>query len=138
MITASILAKKTDVPLYTIRHYTRIGLLNPSRNVQNNYKLYQPSDAVRLRFIVAAKDLGFTLSEITQILDEAEHGKSPCPMVREIILRRIEENKRKIREMQKLQKKMERALDDWNDLKDSMPIGTSVCHLIESVAGETL
>lgn len=135
-MTASVLARKTDVPLYTIRHYTRIGLLHPTRNTHNNYKLYQSADATRLRFIVAAKDLGFTLAEITQILDRAEHGKSPCPMVREIIVHRIEENKRKIKDLQKLQKKMERALGDWNDLKDSMPNGTSVCHLIESVAEE--
>jgi MerR family Zn(II)-responsive transcriptional regulator of zntA len=134
MMTANILAKKTDVSLHTIRHYTRIGLLHPSRNTQNNYKVYQPSDQTRLRFIVAAKDLGFTLAEITQILDKAEHGKSPCPMVREIIVRHIAENKRRTKELQKLQKKMEKALDDWSDLKDSMPNGTSVCHLIETVA----
>ena len=134
MMTASVLAKKTDVSLHTIRHYTRIGLLQPSRNTQNNYKIYQPSDRTRLRFIVAAKDLGFTLAEITQILEKAEHGKSPCPMVREIIVRHISENKRKLRELQKLLKKMEKALDDWGELEDSMPNGTSVCHLIESVA----
>ncbi len=134
MMTAGILAKKTNLPIYTVRHYTRIGLLHPSRNSQNNYKIYQPSDAVRLKFIVAAKDLGFTLAEINQILDEAEHGKSPCPSVRKIIVKHIEENKRKIKEMQKLQKKMENALKDWAVLKDSMPNGNSVCHLIESVA----
>lgn len=134
MMTAGILAKKTNLPIYTVRHYTRIGLLHPSRNSQNNYKIYQPSDAVRLKFIVAAKDLGFTLAEINQILEEAEHGKSPCPSVRKIIVKHIEENKRKIREMQKLQKKMESALNDWASLKDSMPNGNSVCHLIESVA----
>jgi DNA-binding transcriptional MerR regulator len=136
MMTANVLARENDVSLYTIRHYTRIGLLQPSRNFQNNYKVYQSSDATRLRFIVAAKELGFTLAEITQILDRAEHGESPCPMVREIIVRRIEENKRRIKDLQKLQKKVERALGDWNNLKDSMPNGTSVCHLIESVAEE--
>lgn len=134
MFTASILAKKTNLPIYTVRHYTRIGLLHPTRNSQNNYKVYQPSDAVRLKFIVAAKDLGFTLAEINQILDEAEHGESPCPSVRKIIVRHIEDNKRKLKEMQKLQKKMENALKDWAGLKDSMPNGDSVCHLIESVA----
>lgn len=134
MMTAGILAKKTNLPIYTVRHYTRIGLLHPSRNSQNNYKIYQPSDAVRLKFIVAAKDLGFTLAEINQILDEAEHGNSPCPSVRKIIVRHINENKRKIKELQRLQKKMENALNDWADLKDSMPNGNSVCHLIESVA----
>ncbi len=133
-MTAGVLAKKTDVPIYTVRHYTRIGLLKPSRNPGNGYKVYQFSDTTRLRFIIAAKDLGFTLAEITHILDEAKHGNSPCPMVREIVEQRIEENKKKIREMQKLQKKMEKSLDTWTEMENSMPNGDSVCHLIESVA----
>lgn len=133
MMTASILAKESEVSLYTVRHYTRIGLLKPARNWQNNYKVYKPSDAVRVRFIQAAKNLGFSLAEVADILDEAKHGSSPCPMVREIIVRRIEENRRRIKEMQKLQHKMVHALKDWSKMKNSMPTGDSVCHLIESV-----
>lgn len=133
MMTATFLAKQSDVSLYTVRHYTRIGLLKPIRNLQNNYKVYQPSDAVRVRFIQAAKNLGFSLAEVADILGEAKHGNSPCPMVREIIVRRIEENRRKIKEMQKLQRKMEKSLEDWKQMKNSMPTGDSVCHLIESV-----
>lgn len=134
MMTASVLAKETALPLYTVRHYTRIGLLQPRRNLTNGYKVYQPSDAVRLRFIVSAKALGFTLSEIAGILDEAKIGHSPCPMVREIIVGRIEENRKKIDAMKKLQRKMETALHEWESLENSMPNGDSVCHLIETVA----
>ena len=132
-MTANILAKQSDVSLFTVRHYTRIGLLKPARNRQNNYKVYQPSDSVRVRFIQAAKNLGFSLAEVADILDEAKHGNSPCPLVREIIVRRIDENRRKIKEMQKLQRKMENSLKDWSKMKNSMPDGDSVCHLIESV-----
>lgn len=132
-MTATVLAQQSDVSLYTVRHYTRIGLLKPTRNIQNNYKMYQPSDAVRVRFIKAAGNLGFSLSEIADVLKEARHGKSPCPMVREIIVLRIEENQRKIKQMQKLQQKMKKALKDWSKMKNSMPNGDSVCHLIESV-----
>lgn len=132
-MTATVLAKQSDVSLYTVRHYTRIGLLKPARNWQNNYKVYQPSDEVRVRFIQAAKNLGFSLAEVGDILGEAKHGKSPCPLVRKIIVRRIDENRRKIKEMQKLQRKMEKALNDWSKMKNSMPNGDSVCHLIESV-----
>ncbi|MBS1796224.1 MAG: MerR family DNA-binding protein [Acidobacteria bacterium] len=135
-MTASRLARATGLPVYTVRHYTLIGLLRPVRNSTNNYQFYQPTDAARLKFIVAAKNLGFTLAEITQILDKAEHGESPCPSVRRIIVRHIEENRRKIRELQKMQKKMENALADWSLLEDAMPNGTSVCHLIESVAAD--
>ena len=132
-MTANILAKQSDVSLFTVRHYTRIGLLRPARNRQNNYKVYQPSDSVRVRFIQAAKNLGFSLAEVADILDEAKHGNSPCPLVREIIVRRIDENRRKIKEMQKLQRKMENSLKNWSKMKNSMPNGDSVCHLIESV-----
>ena len=134
MMTATVLAKQAEVSLFTVRHYTRIGLLKPARNSNNNYKVYQPSDAARLRFIQSAKNLGFSLSEIAEILDEAKHGNSPCPMVREIIVRRVEENRSKIKEMQRLQRKMETAVKDWSKMKNSMPNGDSVCHLIESVA----
>jgi DNA-binding transcriptional MerR regulator len=98
MITANTLAKTANVPIYTIRHYTNIGLLKPIRHPGNNYKVYQFSDTTRLRFILAAKNLGFTLTDISQILDEAQHGNSPCPLVRDIIKLRIEENQRKIKE----------------------------------------
>lgn len=134
MFTASELAKKTDVPVFTIRHYTKIGLLKPLKNKRNGYKMYQVSDSTRLKFIIAAKNLGFTLNEISEILDKANDGDSPCPMVREIVQVRLEENKRKIRELKNLQKKMESALGDWSKMKDSTPNGESVCHLIESVA----
>ncbi len=134
MLTASVLAKKSDVPIYTVRHYTKIGLLKPRRDPRNGYKVYNFSDSTRLKFIMAAKDLGFTLAEISQILDEAKHGNSPCPMVRDIVKARIDENKRKIKEMQKLQKKMENSLNDWAEMENAMPNGDSVCHLIETVA----
>ena len=138
MLTASVLAKKSDVPIYTGRHYTKIGLLKPSRHPRNGYKVYQLSDATVLRFIMAAKDLGFTLAEIAQIMAEARYGNSPCPMVRGIVEQRVDENKRKIRELQKLQKKMTAALNDWSDMENSMPNGNSICHLIESFAEITI
>lgn len=134
MFTASELAKKTDVPVFTIRHYTKIGLLKPLKNKQNGYKMYRIFDSTRLKFIIAAKNLGFTLHEISEILDKANEGDSPCPMVREIVQIRLEENKKKIRELKSLQKKMESALGDWSKMKDSTPNGESVCGLIESVA----
>ncbi len=134
MLTAAILAKKAAVPVYTVRHYTRIGLLQPTRHRANNYQVYQASDAARLGFIVAAKELGFTLAEIKNILDEAENGNSPCPTVRDIIEKRLRENREKIKKLEKLQLKMENAKKQWAEMENSMPNGHSVCHLIESVA----
>jgi MerR family transcriptional regulator, Zn(II)-responsive regulator of zntA len=136
MMTASVLAKRTNVPLFTVRYYTRIGLLKPSRDLRNGYKVYKPGDKDRLAFITTAKSLGFTLGEIEQILDHSADGDSPCPMVREIVERRIEENKQKIRELKQLQKRLESAVESWSTMADSEPDGHSVCRLIESFSGD--
>lgn len=135
MLTASVLAKRTGIPIFTVRYYTRIGLLKPSRDLRNGYKLYKQSDKERLKFINNAKHLGFTLSEIEQILSHAEDGDTPCPMVREIVERRIRENREAIREMKRLQKRLEQAAEMWSGMEDAEPDGHSVCQLIESFAG---
>ena len=105
-MTANELAKRTNLPVYTVRHYTRIGLLKPSRDLRNGYRLYKPSDKDRLRFITSAKELGFTLNEIERILGHAAHDESPCPMVREIVEKRIAENRTKIRELEAMQRRL--------------------------------
>ncbi len=134
MLTASILAKKAEVPVYTVRHYTNIGLLHPSRREDNGYKIYKQSDITLMRFITNAKELGFTLKEIAEILSKADHGKSPCPLVREIIDKRINETREQIKNLKILQAKMENARTTWKKMEDGMPDGHSVCHLIESFA----
>ncbi len=132
MITAAVLAKRTNTPIFTVRYYTRIGLLRPSRDLSNGYKIYKPADKDRLRFINSAKELGFTLNEIQEILDHAVQGDSPCPMVREIVEKRIHENKEKIRELKQLQRRLEAAAAKWQTMRDGSPDGHSVCHLIET------
>lgn len=134
MITAMVLARRSDASLHTVRHYTRIGLLKPSRHPGNDYKIYQPSDEVRLRFICAVKDFGFTLAEIARILDEAQKGSRACPQVKEIVSRRLEENRRRLKEMKRAQKQMEKALGEWSLMKDAVPDGDALRRLVESVA----
>jgi hypothetical protein len=55
-------------------------------------------------------------------------------MVRDVVEKRIVENREKIREMKRLQKRLETAADMWKGMKDSTPDGHSVCRLIESFA----
>ena len=132
-LTVAELAHSGEVAPHVVRYYARIGLLSPERNSQNGYKLFAQGDVVRLRFIRKAKLLGYTLGEIADILNHAHQGESPCPIVRDIIARRIDENRRKIGELVDLQRRMEKALCDWQEKPDRLPDGDMVCHLIESV-----
>lgn len=131
MLTVTELARMSGTTPDTVRYYTRMGLLNPRRHESNGYRLYLRSDAARLSFISQAKKLGFTLAEIQEITGHAEHGQSPCPMVREILQRRIRENREALESLLDLQRRMESALEAWGDMPDGVPDGHSVCHLIE-------
>lgn len=132
MFTINELATRATVPAHVARYYVRIGLLQPSGKKENGYRLFNHQDAQRLRFVRLAKSLGFTLSEIREITDHADHGDSPCSDVRRIIHERIHENRAKIDEMLNLQTRMENALEQWESMPDGVPDGHHVCHLIES------
>ncbi len=132
MFLVNELAKQCEVTTDAIRYYTRLGLLQPERNTDNDYRLYNKVDIKRLKFIHRAKHLGYTLNEITQIFQECEKDKSPCPRVREIIQGRIVENRKKIDQALQLQERMEEALTHWEDMPDGVPDGHTICLLIES------
>ncbi|WP_031435176.1 MerR family transcriptional regulator [Methylomarinum vadi] len=127
------LANLCQVPPDTIRHYTRIGLLIPQRDPVNGYRQYTVNDAKRLDFIRKAKSLGFSLKEIEHILAESRKGKSPCPMVRDLISHRIRVNRARLEHLMELQVRMEQTLEGWKKMPDGIPDGDSICYLIESV-----
>jgi len=133
MFTVSELAGQADVTPDTVRHYVHIGMLNPERNPDNGYKLFNILDVTKLRFIRQAQSLGFTLAEIAEILNHSLKGDSPCPQVREVMQRRIVENKVKLDTLNALQKRMEDALKHWESMPNGHPDGDSVCHLIEAI-----
>ena len=127
------LANKAGVSADTVRYYSKIGMLIPTRNSDNGYQLYGAKDLRRLRFIRAAKNLGYTLSDIRAMFIDAEHGDSPCPRVRAVIEQRIQETETRLAELTALHAKMKHALAAWAELPDSQPTGDSVCALIESL-----
>ncbi len=98
----------------------------------NGYRRFNREDLGRLRFVQQAKRLGFRLDEIAQVLGMSEHGRTPCPVVREIVQRRIVETRRRLEEMHALQSRLEEALALWAAMPDGEPDGHAVCRLIEA------
>lgn len=136
MLTVNELANLSNTPAHVVRYYLRIGLIRPAGQMENGYRLFRPQDITRMRFIRMAKHLGYILNEIKQITQHADTGQSPCENVRLIIQHRIEEHRAKIEEMMNLQVRMEAALEHWQKMPNGIPDGSSVCHLIESVASD--
>jgi len=133
----SELAKAARVKPDTVRFYTREGLLNPTRNPDNNYQQYDAEDLRRLRFARKARQLGFSLPEIRSILDQADEHHSPCPMVREVFEDRLAQVEKEIEQLQQLRERMQSALTAWQAMPDGTPDGHTICRLIEHWDNDT-
>jgi DNA-binding transcriptional MerR regulator len=132
------LANSLDVTADTVRFYTREGFLHPERCARNGYKEYSEIDRKRLRFILSARQLGFSVADIAHILEEADRGKSPCPVARRLIEQRLEEVESRFMDMLALRDRMKSAIVDWDRKPDRAPTGDMVCHLIEQFSGNAL
>ncbi|AZY93654.1 MULTISPECIES: Cu(I)-responsive transcriptional regulator [Paracoccus] len=62
-------ANRSGVSAKMIRYYERIGLIPTASRTASGYREYEPRDVHMLRFIARARDLGFSVAEITELLD---------------------------------------------------------------------
>ena len=131
----SELAEDLKVTPDTVRYYTRIGLLSPVKSKTNGYKHYGKNELHRLRFILSARQLGFSVKDIDQILMEAAKGKTACPLVRDLLEKRLRETELLFQQTLALRTRMHSALRDWQNKPDQAPTGHMVCHLIEGLNG---
>lgn len=111
-------AKRAGVGSDVVRFYVRKGLLTPTRNPANRYKLFGAPHLVRIKFIRKVQALGFTLAEILTLMKRVEAGDSPCEAMRERLRDKIVEHRIKLREMQEQQRLMESVYASWDRVDD--------------------
>lgn len=90
-----------------IRHYEKIGLMPAAVRRDSGYRDYDERDLHTLRFIGRARDLGFPIEEIRQLLALwNDRGRSSAD-VKALALTRAAELKRKARELDEMRKSLE-------------------------------
>lgn len=89
--TISDLAKHFDITTRAIRFYESEGLLSPKR--ENNRRVYNEKDRIRLKLILRGKRLGFTLSEIKTTMDLYDNQPNEIAQLKYVL--RVIENHRK-------------------------------------------
>lgn len=103
------LAKQFDINTDTLRFYEKQGLLSPSSTAENGYRLYSPSDAQTLGFILRAKAVGFSLSDIKALLSiEVDKANNECSDVKELVDDKLAQVTAKIQELQTFQRSLAR------------------------------
>lgn len=122
--TIGALARAAEVPTSTVRYYERTGLLRPSARSAGNYRLYSQEDLHRLRFIRAAQATGFTLEDVTELLQPA-----PCGKVQELIEDRLERVSARMKELRHVQKVLHASLQACREHQAS-----GRCEVIETLS----
>lgn len=108
-MTIGRLARAAGVNIDTIRYYERNGLLPKPLRKASGYREYTHADVRRLRFILRAKALGFTLAEIGELL--ALSASEDVPGVKRRAEARMLEVDRKIAELKRVRRGLKALVD---------------------------
>lgn len=106
-LTIGKLAKHTGFGIETIRFYERRGLIEEPARRPSGYRDYPPSAVERLRFIQRSKELGFSLSEIGDLLSLRVDEERTCSDVLQIANAKIGEIGEKIVELERIRNALE-------------------------------
>jgi MerR family mercuric resistance operon transcriptional regulator len=108
VLTIGEVAKAAEIGVETIRFYEREGLIAEPPRRASGYRQY-PREAIRrLRFIRRAKELGFTLREIGELLSLRVDPSTTCADVRAMARAKIEDIDGRVAELHRIKDVLER------------------------------
>jgi len=109
-MTIGRLAERAGVNIDTIRYYERNGLLPPPTRRASGYREYAAGDVERLRFIRRAKELGFALAEIAELLSLTANRHSDMRGVKRKAEERLSQIEFKIKELQRVRRGLQKLI----------------------------
>jgi DNA-binding transcriptional MerR regulator len=122
-------ARLSGTGIETIRYYEREGLLAEPVRRPSGYRQYDGSVVARLQFIRRAKELGFTLAEIRDLLALRFDAHTRCEHVRQRAEQKILDIEDKIRSLQSMKRSLKQVVSDCRS-RDTL----EVCPLWEGLA----
>lgn len=106
------LARRTRVRVPTIRYYEQIGLLPSPPRTEGQQRRYEASHADRLNFVRHARELGFEIEDIRELLAMSSKPTQSCAEVDEMARRHIAEIDRRIAHLTSLRAELQRTVDE--------------------------
>jgi DNA-binding transcriptional MerR regulator len=100
------LASATDTNVETVRYYERIGLLPQPGRTPGNYRAYSEEHLARLSFVRRARDLGFTLDQVRELLDFADRKDQDCEAVDALARDHLAEVDKKLADLKSLRREL--------------------------------
>ena len=131
MLSIGKLGQAAGVKVPTIRYYEQIGLLPAPERSGGNQRLYPSAALHRLAFIRHARELGFPLEAIRDLLSLADRPDQSCAAADAIASAQLSAVRARIGRLQALETELERMLDQC-------ACGTiSDCRVIEVLGDHT-
>ena len=110
MLSIGKLSAAAGVKVPTIRYYEQIGLLGAPERSAGNQRLYSPVAGDRLAFIRHARDLGFPLDAIRDLLGMSDRPDQPCAAVDSIARTQLLAVEGRIARLMALKSELERMI----------------------------
>lgn len=130
-LTIGQVAKRAGVGVETVRFYERQGLLEAPERRPSGYRQFDEEIVARLRFIRRAKELGFTLHEIKELLSLKRDPSMTCADVKQQAEAKITDIEAKINSLTRMKQalvKLTRACGGRGT--------TSECPILDALGGE--
>lgn len=111
LLTIGEAAKATGTKSETIRYYEKIGLLLPPPRSPGNYRSYGSKDIARLGFVRRARELGFSIGHIRELLALADQQDRDCRSVDDLTRRHVSTIERKITDLTALKHELDSMVE---------------------------
>ena len=106
------LSRRTGVKIPTIRFYEQIGLLAPPPRTGGNQRRYGKAEVDRLNFIRHARELGFEVEDIRELLAMSASPQSSCHEVDSIAINHLKEVECRIASLTALRSELTRMIEE--------------------------
>jgi len=121
-------AKRSGVSAKMIRHYEEVGLIPPASRTGSGYRRYTESDVYTLKFIRHARDLGFSIRQIGELVGLWRNRKRPSRLVKALAEAHIRELEEKAQELLAMKATLEHLVHSCSG--DDRPD----CPILESIS----
>ena len=132
MLSIGTLSKRSGVKIPTIRYYESVGVISAPTRTLGNQRRYTSDDLSRLNFIRHARDLGFSIEAIRELINLSGHSDKSCADADVIAKNQLAEVRVKIKKLKKLERELSRIATGCDG--DKM----ETCYVIQALADHSL
>jgi DNA-binding transcriptional MerR regulator len=106
------LAGLAATKVQTVRYYEEIGLIEPFSRTEGGHRVYGPESISRLKFIRHARELGFGIEEIRELLKLSDNPKTSCEAADAIARAHLEQVDIRLEKLQALRQELKRMIEE--------------------------